>query len=292
MSGMDHAAAHERIQDLLLEPARLAALDRSMEPEDVALREHLAGCPACSDDLETWRRLGSAVGQALPVDAAAALEAVEPVELPPSLRTRVIGAVHDAAQEGAELEGGISAPVSMAAARAARSDRAETARRRARRFAPWLGLAASLAVIVGASLITLDQANLRAAAQAEAAALTEVVAAMDRVMAVDHRIVLMRSDDGASSGSIAWSRHDWVVLTTALSGPPGGQRYKCWLEDSDSSVLVGQMDFAGKTAYWVGTLEEWATWEIGPATRFLVTLESVDAQIRSGAPILSADLGS
>ena len=286
MSRMDHAAAHERIADLLLEPARLVGLDRSGDPDDIALREHLATCPGCLADLESWRRLGRAVGQALPPDAAAATDAVEPIDAPPSLRARVIGAVHDAAQEGAAHEGGIAAPVSLQARPAG------SAERRARRIAPWLGLAASLIVIVGASWITLDQASLRGAAEAEATALTNIVAAVDRVLAAPHKIVELRHPDGASAGSISWSRHDWVVLTTALTEPPAAQRYRCWLEEADSSVMVGEMHFAGGTAYWIASLDDWATWEIGPATRFVVTLEAADAQDRTGTPVLSADLGS
>ena len=287
MSQIDHAAAHERIQDLLLEPARLAALDRSGEPDDVALREHLTTCPDCRADLESWRRLGRAIGDSLSADATRATEAVEPIDAPPSLRARVIGAVHDAAQEGAAREGGIAAQVSLDARRSG-----SVARRRANRLAPRLGLAASLVVIVGASWITLDQANLRAAADAEATELTNIVAAVDRVLATDHKIVELRHPDGVSAGSISWSRHDWVVLTTALAEPPAEQRFKCWLEDADRSVMVGQMQFAGDTAYWVGSLDEWATWEIGPETQFVVTLEAVDAQARTGTAILSADLGS
>jgi Anti-sigma-K factor rskA len=286
MSQMDHAAAHERIADLLLEPARLAGLDRSADPDDVALREHLGTCRDCREDLETWRRLGRAVGQALPTDTAAAIEAVEPIEVPPSLRARVIGAVHDAAQEGATREGGVGAPVSLQARRAGMAER------RARRLAPWLGLAASLIVIVGASWITLDQVQLRSAAEAEATELTKVVAAVDRVLASPHKIVELRHPDGASAGSISWSRHDWVVLTTALTEPPADQRYKCWLVEADRSALVGQMFFAGGTAYWVGSLDEWATPDIGADTQFVVTLEAADAQVRTSTPVLSADLGS
>jgi hypothetical protein len=293
---MDHAAAHERIADLLLEPARLAAFDRSTAPEDVELREHLAACPDCRADLETWSRLGRAVGAALPRDASSALEAVEPIDAPPSLRARVIGAVHDAAQEDTGGEPGVPgdavAPVSLAAARTERAERAERARRRARRFAPWLGLAASLAVILGASAITLDQAARRADAERQSAILTDVVAAVDRVLATDHVLVALRTPAGAGAGSISWSRHDWVVLTTALTEPPAAQRYKCFLVDGDASVMVGEMAFAGGTAYWVGSLDAWATWEIGPATKFVVTLEAADAQTRTGATVLQADLGS
>lgn len=286
MSRMDHAAAHERVADLVLEPARLAALDRSTDPEDLDLREHLDGCEECAADIETWRRLGRAVGEALPRDATAALETVEPIDLPPSLRARVVGAVHAAAREGATDEGGIGAPVSLA------DKGGESARGRAQRFAPWLGLAASLAVIIGASWMTLEQAGLRAAAQREAAALTEVVAVMDRVLAEDHRIVAMRAGDGSNAGSISWSRHDWVVLTTALTAPPEGQRYKCFLEGADRSVMVGEMEFAGGTAYWAGSLDAWATWEIGPDTEFVVTLEPAHGLARTGTTVLSAHLGS
>lgn len=283
---MDHAAAHERIEDLLLEPMRLAGLDRSTNREDVALREHLATCPGCRADLESWRRLGRAIEQALPPDIATATEAVEPIDAPPSLRARVIGAVHDAAQEGAAQDGGIGAPVSLDARRAG------STQRRTQRLAPWLGLAASLIVIIGASWITLDQANLRARADSEAMALSSVVAAVDRVLATDHKIVELRQTDGVSAGSISWSRHDWVVLTTALAEPASEQRYKCWLEEADRSVMVGQMQFAGNTAYWVGSLDELATWDIGPETQFVVTLEAADAQVRAGTPILVSDLGS
>lgn len=286
MSQMDHAAAHERIADLLLEPARLAGLDRSADPDDIALREHLATCPSCRSDLESWRRLGRAVGQALPSDAAAATEVVEPIDAPPSLRARVIGAVHDAAQDGAAHEGGVRAPVSLETRRVGAVERG------ARRLAPWLGVAASLIVIVGASWITLDQASLRGRAEAEATALTNIVAAVDRVLAAPHKIVELRHPDGVSAGSISWSRHDWVVLTTALTEPAADQRYKCWLVEADRSVLVGQMFFAGGTAYWIGSLDEWATWEIGPETQFVVTLEPAGGQDRTGTPVLSADLGS
>jgi hypothetical protein len=134
--------------------------------------------------------------------------------------------------------------------------------------------------------------RLRGTAEAEATALTNIVAAVDRVLAAPHKIVELRHPDGATAGSISWSRHDWVVLTTALTEPPADQRYKCWLVEADRSVMVGQMFFAGGTAYWVGSLDQWATWEIGPETQFVVTLEAAGAQDRTGTPVLSADLGS
>src|SRR5687767_15108645 len=92
MSAMDHAAAHERIEDLLLEPARLEALEASTAPEDMALRQHLDGCPACRSDLESWRQVQRHVADALPASTEAVRD-IEPIEVPPSLRTRVLAAV-------------------------------------------------------------------------------------------------------------------------------------------------------------------------------------------------------
>lgn len=271
--GMDHAAAHERIEDLLLEPARLAALESSDAPDDVALREHLAGCAACRADLDGWRRLQWNLAGALPHSADAAAAAVERIELLPSLRARTIAAVR-----GNE---GPGSAISIAGARSRR------------RIAAWVGLAASVIVLTGAAVITVDQVTRRSAAEADSRALTIALAAVDRVLAAPgHRIVELRDPSDASAGSISWSRHDLVVLTTALTAPPTDQLYKCWLEDDGSSVRVGTMYFAGPTAYWIGSLDEWATFQISSTTRFVVTLEAADAEQRAGPAVLSADLGS
>ena len=273
MSTMDHAAAHERIEDLLLERAQMEAFDRSGSVDDVALREHLAGCPACRADLDAYRTLQGRIADAMPVpaDADAALAAVEPIELPPSLRSRVAAAVRSDA--GGE-------PISIAGPG------------RRPKAAMWLGLAASLVLLFASIGVALDQANQRAIANAEADALATALIAVDRVLAAEHRIVELRGTDGVAAGSISWSRHDWVVLSSALEEPPAGQTYECWLEDGGRSVPVGSMEFAGGTAYWVATLDDWQTWEIGPTTQFVVSLETGDPPARTGEVVLSADLGS
>ncbi len=276
MSAMDHAAAHERIEDLLLEPARLAALRTSTTPEDVALREHLDGCPVCRADLDTWARLQTALGEALPGSAAEAATAVEPLELPASLRARVISAVRSA-------EAPI-APVAMAGARRL----GWVAQPRV----GWLGLAAALVVLVVGAGVLVDQAGKLANAQADVAGLTEAMAAVDRILAAPHKVVELQRSDGSTAGSISWSRHDWVVLTSALSNPPAGQLYKCWLERDGRSVPVGVMEFTGGSAYWVASVDEFATWEMGPGARFVVTLEAAAAQQRTGPAVLEAALGS
>jgi len=276
---MDHAAAHERIEDLLLEPAGLDALERSTVPQDVALREHLAGCVACTADLESLRRLQVAVGRSLPPGATPELRAaaVEPIEVPPSLRASVLAAIGDTDRR-ASNEPGTPIPI--------------TRGRGARPLAPMLGLAASLAILVGSSLVVVDQLGQRAAAEADARELTGAIAVVDRMLATNHKVVEIRTTAGAPAGTISWSRHDWVVLTNALTEPQPAQEYLCWLETDGRNVPIGRMEFAGPTAYWVASLDEWQTWEIGPTTRFVVTLEPAGARQRTGPAILEAALAS
>ena len=273
---MDHAAAHERIEDLLLEPSRLAVLETSTVPDDVALRDHLAGCATCAADLESWRRLQLAVDGALPtgMSSEAMAAAVEPIEVPPSLLAAVLGSVAGAPRER------------IPAARSERSPRRS-------RLGPLIGFAASIALLAGAGVITVDQANQRAAAEASARELAVALAAVDRMLGTDHKIVQLRDTAGRAAGTISWSRHDWVVLTDALPAPPSGSTYRCWLvEGGSQSMAVGQMEFSGGMAYWATSVDRWQTWEINQNTEFIVTLESGAPSAPSGTIVLSARLST
>jgi predicted anti-sigma-YlaC factor YlaD len=168
MSAMDHGSAHERIEDLVLDPARLAALESSTAPEDAALREHVAGCPACRADLDGWARLQAAMSDALPAQPAEALAAVEALELPPSLRTRVIAAVRPAEAPLAPVSR-IDAAASGLAAMLALPRRA------------WLATALVVLVMVGGAGVILDQAARISIERAQAQSLGEAVAAVDRL---------------------------------------------------------------------------------------------------------------
>ena len=281
MTAMDHGSAHERIEDLLLDPARLGGLAASTAPEDIALREHLDGCAACRADSESWARLQAAVADALAAGGpAGAAAAVEPIELPASLRARVLSAVRS------DTEAAL-APVAMAA----------QPRRRwlPRQRGAWLGLAAALVVLAVSAGLLVDQAGRLAAARADADGLAEAMAAVDRVLSEPrHKVVSLSAPDGAAGGSISWTRHDLVVLSAALQPPKPGEVYRCWLNSDGSGWAVGWMEFAGSTSYWVGSLDEWASFEIGPTTMFRVSREppGADPKTRSGPIVLEAALGS
>ena len=51
-------------------------------------------------------------------------------------------------------------------------------------------------------------------------------------------------------------------------------------------------DATVRTAYWIGSLDEWATFRIGAGSRFSVTLSPIDRSRPAGPEVLSADLGS
>lgn len=280
MSQMDHAAAHEQIETLLLDPRRLAALEASTVPEDVALREHVAGCATCRAELDGWRGLGSAIATSLPHSEDAGLAATEPMELPPSMRAAILAKAH------AELRGS-SAPRSIEAAR--RAPNAD----RPGRLAPLLALAAALIVVVSSAFVVVDQVSKKNAAETETAALTSALSAVDRVLSEPgHVVVQLHEPDGTTAGSISWSRHDWVVITDALDRPAAGQAYLCWLVQGDSAQLIGSMQFAGNTAFWVASVDKWATWEITPTTHFVVTRQTSGDTQRTGPNLLEAALGA
>jgi hypothetical protein len=279
MSPMDHAAAHERIEDLLLEPARLAAFARSTAPDDLALRDHLDGCPACRADLQGWARLQRALAEALPANGAEAAAGTAPIEPPASLRAKVIAASRPA-QSRLPLAGRAAAGLAAIL---------ELPRR------AWLATALVVVVMLVGAGVILDQAARISQAREEARGLAQAIAAVDRINGEpQHRVVQLRTADGAAGGSISWTRHDLVVLTTALQAPKPGEIYRCWLSDNGTGWAIGKMYFADGAAYWVGALDQWTSFEIGPTSMFRVSLEppGADPAKRSGPIVLEAALGS
>lgn len=274
---LDHAAAHERIADLALEPGRLAALGASPDPLDRALVDHAATCDDCRSEIGAWRRTQALV--AIGVSGRSADDAaLVPIRAPESVRDSVVAA---------------------AAADRAVADRTPTTVWRRLRLG-WgrrnLAALATVAVIVIlAGGLVADQVARLDELSTEARRMQNVVRVVDRVMAApEHRIVDLRELDGTRAGSVSWSSHDFVVLTTALAPPADDKLYRCWLSDGGAGWAVGEMYFVGETGYWVSRLDEWTTFEIGRGTVFRVSLEPADADpaVRSGPIVLEAALGT
>jgi Anti-sigma-K factor rskA len=276
---MDHAAAHERIADLALEARGLDALTASTDPADAELRDHLAGCEACRAELDAWQGFQQTVTGALRSADDRGLE-LSPILPPESLRARVLG----------------TRPGEPTARRAGARPTTPSLRLPGGNRRPLLlGLAAAVVVaIVGGGIIVNEGARLAASAS-HVQSLAAVIEAVDRVLAEpEHRVVQLRTAAGAAGGSVSWSRHDLVVLTTSLAPPAAGQIYRCWLAWDGRSAAIGAMDFEDGTAYWIGSLDDWAAIELDPGTQFLVTLEPGGPANRqpSGPTVLEADLGA
>jgi hypothetical protein len=268
---MDHAGAHERIADLALEPGGLAAALTTDGSGDRDLAEHVAGCELCQADIAAWRGVQATIRRSLEATGPDGRADIDPIEPGDVLRRRILEAA------------GTSQP-----------------RVPVRPFRAWnprvpqmlLGLAAALVVAVAGTFLLAGPVTDLSQQVGEARALTGVVTAVDRILAEsDHRVVALTTPGGQAGGSVAWGSHDLVVLASALEVPPSGSVYRCWLVGGDQDTAVGRMQFAGGTAYWVGSLDEWASISLKPGTEFYVTLETgPPGSMRAGPVILEGTL--
>jgi hypothetical protein len=292
MTPLSHSAAHEQLADLALEPAALQRLAREVDgvlgsaPAD-PLAAHVATCAACRAEIANWQRVHGTVAEALAgPDGPQPLEDLaleDRVAAPASLRMAVQG-----------IPAGDRRAAEGVATGAAGSIAAIPSSPRGRGLRPtaWmLPLVAVLAVVVVAGGLLLDQAGRLNRANAEAAALAAVTVTLDRVIRdPEHRIVELRTPGGTAGGSVVWSSHDLVVLTSTLAAPPGNAVYRCWVELDGKRSPVGRMFFAEGTGYWTGSLDDWATISLGAASTFGISLEPASGSTGSPA-VLAAQLG-
>jgi hypothetical protein len=278
MTPMDHAEAHERIADLALEPARLAGLATSPADDDAALREHIRACARCRAELDDWRAFQASLETALDGNTR---EQLEPIAPPADLRRRVLESAH-------------------ADPKPAQSDVKVVSLNRRRRpisSTGWLALAAVFALVaVGLGLLFVrDESSRLAQAQLEHQWLTDTVAAMNRILVTpDHHVVSLATTEGTPAGTLAWSRHDLVVLSRGLPEPGNGQVYRCWLNYEGKDTPMGWMWFVDGNAFWTSSTDDWASIDLNPDKQFLVTLESSGnrGDTHLGPIVLSATLGS
>lgn len=279
MRPMEHAAAHELLADLALEPAMLARLDTSAELAD--LRHHIASCDVCRVDLAGWQATLAAIDDTVAAAAGgpgrlAELATESPISPPASLRAAVERIPARAGTPGDR--GPVLLPV------AGTSRVGTIGWRRA------LALVAAVTVLVAGGAFVRDQAARLDAARAETQALEGVTAGLDRVLSdPGHRAVALVGADGTARGTVSWSSHDIVVMSTALAQPPSGEVYRCWVEQGGIRSPVGEMWFAGGLAYWTGSLDGWATISLDGGGRLGVSLEPA-AGGTGGVPALVADL--
>jgi hypothetical protein len=273
---MDHAEAHERIADLALEPRDLEAMLASESSDDRALAEHVSGCDTCRAELDAWQGVHRTLAGALHTPRPGARVDVNPIEPDERLRAGILAA----ARADRSIEPAIPTRISPVAIASSRI------------WTPVLGLAAALVVAVAGTFLLAGPGQSLLRTVDEARALSNVVASVNRILAEpNHEVATLKTTAGQSGGSVAWASHDLVVLTSALSTPGQGQTYRCWLSSGGTDTAIGRMEFAGTTAYWVGSLDEWASISLDPGTQFIVSLEPTDGSgARTGSVVLEADL--
>ncbi len=233
----EHRDVREALELAAVEPGGLDRLAAGDAPEAAVVAGHLAGCPACLEELARLRRADTVLR---PILAA----------MPdPALRERTLGLVRAV---GVSRGGGAGA-VTIEPPSAAVPGPAVPRRRVA--SAGWVGAVAAALLIgvvggvlfagAGAPAGNKDPATAFAAVARETAALLE---------AADAREVVLVDSAGAPAGTLVLSPSAgrMAVTATGLDEPPRGSEYRCWVEVDGSRRALGAMWWAGEVAWWAG----------------------------------------
>ena len=276
---MDHEETREQLELAAVEPGGIDRLMAGDTATAQAVAAHVAGCPACADELARLER-------------AAPLIAATVREMPsPDLKARTLAAIRSE---------GVIRPLTAATAGAAATTAAipipapvaqPTPIDRGRRVVPVVGWVATIAAavllsIAGTALIVGNRAETQAAAQEQTIdALEEVSTTALAVNAQPdgQHVTLTGVSEPTAAGSLAFSSSttELVWLASGLTPPPTGYEYRCWVEAGGTRQRIGKMFFSKDLAYWAGETD--AVSSLPSGATFGVSL--VDA---NGAPV-SAD---
>jgi anti-sigma-K factor RskA len=231
----------------------------ALEPEERrAFEAHIAACASCAEEIRSLQQVADALAQSVPQRTPR-----------PELRARVL----DSIVPGLSTSSGVVA----AAPRTARS--------------AWLGLAAALALAIGASAYAwqlqqrvrtlearLDSAEQRAfSAEREVADARRTVAETQSAMNVMAAPDMVRIDLAGQPAAAAararamWSRNRGMVFAASnLPQVPAGRIYQVWVVTTAGPVSAGLLtpDVDGRAEAFFNTPPD-----IAPPTAVAVTLE-------------------
>lgn len=281
---MDHAEALELIELAAVEPDGLERLMAGDTPESGAVAGHLAGCPACVEELARIRRTATLARRVI---------ATQP---DPALRERTLAFVRavgrdrsaEASITGADQHAASAPSPSTVASPPPRPIRPASARR------PWLAIAGIAAALILAVGLGFAVATVRSPAddlQQEVAALQATTAATLRLEAAPdtQRVKLAATVAGAgSAGDVLFSPTSGELLVVATGLPPlePGHEYGCWLEANGERRHLGDMYAGGDLQSWAGQVAGLA--DLPPGAVFGVSL--VPAGAGSGTPVLTGSV--
>ena len=251
---MDHDAVRDQMELAAVEPDGLERLMAGDTPTAQAVAGHLAGCPACTEELGRLQR-----------SAALVRETVR--ELPPAdLRSRTMATIRAEGvlrplPVGAAGPAVVPSPEPEPEPEARRASSPVPVDRRGR-LIPVLGWVAAVAAavvlsVVATTLLVGSRVDSQLAAQAVTIeGLQKITSATLTVTAQPdaERVALANASDPDIYGGITYSPSsaELVVVASGLTQPPDGQEYRCWVEIDGARQRVGKMFFNGDLAFWVG----------------------------------------
>jgi anti-sigma factor RsiW len=290
---MDHDATRELLETAAVEPGGLDRLMAGDTATAQAVAGHLAGCPACTDELARLERSSRLIRETVR-------------EMPsPELRARTMAAIRaegvprGVASAGVFASAGVGsagvAPAAVAVAPLSNAAPAPAHRERSRQAFGWIATIAAAVVlsVVTTTLVVGARVDERLAAQAETiSALQEVTTATLQITGqpdAEH-VALAGVSDPSLDGSLVYSPStaELVVVATGLTPPPSGQEYRCWVEVDGQRRRVGKMFFSDGLAYWVGPAP--AVSGVSPGATFGVSLVGASGGTIDAAPVLVGEL--
>jgi len=242
---MDHDSVLEALEIAAAEPGGLDRLAAGDTPTAIAVAGHLAGCTACTLELERLRRVHDLAREVIVTTPA------------PELRERTLARVRsEGVPRGASATGPSAVtPFPEAPGRTAPARPPD----RRRSVLGWVAAvaAAVLISVVATSFLVSAQVGDRLAAQDQAIEdLASVTTSTLKVMAQPdaERVALVSPTGADTSGTLLYSPSttELVVVATGLTDPGPGKEYRCWVSSGGQRLPIGKMFFGGGLAYWVG----------------------------------------
>ena len=296
---MDHDETREQLELAAVEPGGLDRLMAGDTATAQAVAAHVAGCPACADELARLQRV-------VPLIDATVREMASP-----DLKARTLAAIRSegvirplvAATAGAAGSAAVIAPAATTSVPTEASPVSAplappTPIDRRRRVVPVLGWVATIAAavllsIVGTALIVGNRADTQIAAHEQTIdALEEVstTALAVNAQADEEHVALTGMSEPTTAGSLAFSPSttELVWLASGLTPPPAGYEYGCWVESGGTRQRIGKMFFSKDLAYWAGETE--AVSGLSSGATFGLTLVGPDGKPVSTDPVMVGTL--
>ena len=277
---MDHDAVLEALELATAEPDGLERLMAGDTPAAQAVAGHLAGCAACTLELDRLRRLGAVVRDTVVTTPS------------PDLRDRTLAYVRQYGVPRGPALAGPTATTAVPTMVAVTQGGLERAPGRGRPVLGWIAAVAAAVVlsVTATTLIIGTRVDDRLAAQD--AAIEDLAAVTTATLHVtaepDVARVGLASPAGATpSGTLVFSPSttELVVVADGLVEPADGMEYRCWVDVDGDRQGIGKMFFGGGLAYWVGPSP--AVAGLGGDATFGVSLVSTDGGTVAPEPVLT-----